>query len=136
MSVPVITTNSGAPHIEIAGLPVLPGDGKGGVPLERAAEVLSQLQDDNGEPLTGAALKAAAEDLIEGHELRIQQLSEAKVEKLPQLAGAFKDRPPAHEVAEQNYNELYGPLEAEPPGTPEQDLTTPEASEATPETKE
>lgn len=136
MSVPVLTTTPGSEHVEVSGLPLLPADGRGGVPLERAAAVLPQLQDADGKPLSGAALNSAAEALAEDHNLRITQVSEAKVAKLPQLAGAYPDRPPAVETAQGNYEQLYGPLEEDAPGTPEQDLTPePETPEpGTPET--
>lgn len=126
MSVSVLTTKPGGEHVEVSGLPLLPADGKGGVTLERAAEVLPQLQDDDGKPLAGAALTSAAEAVIEGYGLQIKQVSEAKVSKLPQLAGAAPDRPPAAEVAQGNYEALYGPLEDDAPATPEQDPATPE----------
>lgn len=119
---PVFQTNNSSPHVEISGLPVLPADGKGGVLVERAAEVLPQLQNDDGGPLTGASLKSAAEALAEEAGVRVAAISEAKADKLPQIAGGYADRPPAAEVAQDNYTALHGPLEADAPGTP--DTTT------------
>lgn len=124
---PVFVTNSGAPHTEIAGLPTLPADGKGGVLLDRAAETRPELQDHDGQPLTGAALKSAAEAFADSVGVQVSSISEAKAEKLPQLAGAFSDRPTAADVAQANHEALYGPLEAEQPGTP--------ADEHTPDTQ-
>lgn len=126
---PVLTTLPGDPHKEISGLPVLAADGRGGVPLARAAEVLSQLQDSNGYPLEGDALEAAGEDLAQALSLRVVDLSEAKIEALPLIAGGFPDRPPAAEVAEANHDALYGPLEEDAPAAPEQPDPDPEPFE-------
>jgi len=104
----VLQTKSGDPAREIAGVCRLAADGKGGALVEVAAENLRELQADDGTPLTGAALKSAARQFADDRGLAVASISEAKVDKLPELAGAAKDRPPAAEVAADNYQALYG----------------------------
>lgn len=131
-SVPILATNPDQPRTEIEGLPALPGDGKGGITLAQAAETRPELQDGDGNPLTGAALKKAAESFADAVGVQVTTVSESKAEKLPQINGAAADRPPAADVAASNYEQLHGPLEADEPGTPEDpaDLDTTDKSPA------
>lgn len=126
---PVFTTKPDAARTEIAGLPVLPADGKGGVLVERAAETRAELQQEDGTPLTGAALKNAAESFADLVGIKVGTISEAKAEKLPQIAGAAPDRPAAVEVAQANREALYGPLEREQAGTPTNETPDGEAAQ-------
>lgn len=104
----VLQTKRGAPARQIAGVCLLPGDAKGGVLLDVATESLAEFQDGDGKPLTATALKSAAREFAEARDLQVTSVSEAKVEKLAELAGAAKDRPPASEVAAANHEDLYG----------------------------
>lgn len=58
----VLKTRKGQPPVEIGNVGIV--DDKG-IPLERCAPHMSELQAENGEPLTGAALIAAAEKWAE-----------------------------------------------------------------------
>jgi hypothetical protein len=128
----ILSTKPGHPATEIAGVRRLPGDGKGGVLLEDAATSMAELQDGDGNPLTGKALVEAAEKFAETRGLRVESISNAKAEKLPQLMGAAADRPPAAQVAEEAHEALYGdgaaqadPTEAEPPAAEPTQTTEP-----------
>jgi hypothetical protein len=104
----ILSTKPGHPATEIAGVRRLPADGKGGVLLESAAESMAELQDGDGKPLTGKALVEAAQEFAEMRGLRVESISNAKAEKLPQIMGAAADRPPAAEVAVEAHETLYG----------------------------
>lgn len=115
------TKEDSTSDVEIVGAGVAFADGKGGIPVERAAHVMTELQvkdsetgalelDDSGQaqPLTGKKLEQAAREYADARgDLRVLKLTENQVAKLPQEAGVAADRPPAREVAEQEYRDAF-----------------------------
>lgn len=99
---PVLRTKKDDPASTLAGVGLLPANGVGGVLLTRAAQDLVELQDGDGQPLDGAALKKAALAFAEERGFDVADVSAAKVEKLPELAGGTPDRPPLVDVAEEH----------------------------------
>jgi hypothetical protein len=109
--------------VEIAGVGAMHPDGKGGVSVEKAALTMSELQekDDNGVlkvtddgdpiPLTGTALTNAAKKLAEERGWQVVQMKEENIATLPQEVGYTADRPPASEVAEAAYQDMYAGLQ-------------------------
>lgn len=97
---PVLRTQKDQPAVSLAGVGLIPANGVGGVLLDRAAGELRELQDADGQPLEGAALKKAAKAFVDDRGLTVGEISDDKVAKLPELAGGFPDRPPAVEVAQ------------------------------------
>jgi hypothetical protein len=65
----VFKTRKGAPAVEINGVGLIDDDHS--VPLDRAALVMGELQDKNGRPLTGTALRAAAKRWAEAVGLQV-----------------------------------------------------------------
>ncbi len=125
MATQVFKTNEDAIHsVEILGVGLLGAGGKGGVPVEQAATFMSELQekdkdgvvvldeDGNPKPLTGQKLKDAAKEFADARGLRVVSLSDEKVEGLAQEMGGFPDRPPAHVVAAEAYQKIYGGVAA------------------------
>lgn len=108
--------------VEIVGAGVAKAGAVGGVAVEQAAAngmVALQKKGEHGElvlddrgaptPLSGKALeKAAREFVADRDDLDVTNLSEAKIAKLPEETGVAADRPPAAEVAEEDYNRVYG----------------------------
>lgn len=60
MPTDVFKTRKGQPVVEIPGIGLV--DDEDGVPLKRAALSMTELQHDDGKPLTGAALVSAAKE--------------------------------------------------------------------------
>lgn len=85
--------------VEIAGVGTVGGQNRGGIPVEHAAAVLHELQDDDGKPLTGAKLEKAANAFAAGRGLAVKSLKNIDEEKLRVEAGAFPAGPKIEEVA-------------------------------------
>ena len=112
-------TLKGSPDaVHIVGVGVLGSYGRGGVTVAHAAETMPELQeqDDEGNlvPLTGSKLVSAAKRFAEAQNLELVNLNEKEVDQLPLQLGSIPDRPPAHEVAEAEYNLAFGPESASP----------------------
>jgi hypothetical protein len=140
MSQAVFKTEEDALYpVHIVGAGSLGPEGKGGVPIEKAALGMTELQekdeegrvvlDDEGQPkpLSGNKLREAARELAEARGWRIVNMAEEKVAELPHEWGVPADRPPAAEVAAEAYERIYGeeyvtPVEVFPvtPPTPEE----------------
>lgn len=73
---PAFKTKKGAPSVEIPGIGVCDEDGQGGVLLERAAPRMAELQNEDGKPLTGKTLEAAAKDWAESADLTVGSATE------------------------------------------------------------
>lgn len=114
---------------EIVGAGVLFPNGKGGIPVARAAETMSELQeknpdgtlryDDEGNPipLSGSKLSAAAKAFAEDRGFEVVNLKEEQIDGLPQEAGMTPDRPPMDECAREDYARSVGeltPVNADP----------------------
>jgi hypothetical protein len=108
----VLKTKKGSPDsVEILGVGVLGPDAKGGVPIEVAAERMTEFQeknaygavvvDEEGEPrpLKGAALQKAAREFAELRGLEVVNVAEEKIAELPTELGSPPDRPDAREVS-------------------------------------
>lgn len=106
---PVLRTKKDDPAVTLAGAGLLPANGVGGVLLTRAALDLHELQDDDGNPLEGAALKKAAQAFADERGYEVAEISDAKVAKLGELAGGTPDRPPAIEVAQDHPFAKFAP---------------------------
>jgi hypothetical protein len=124
--------------VEIANVGVLGAFGKGGIPVERAAETLHHLQDEEGKPLSGKKLEDAARDFAEARGLKtrtIKNLDEDAEERLRVEAGAFPRGKSAREISEEYGAQARAQLEAhregDAPLTPE-DLP-PQATQTFPE---
>jgi hypothetical protein len=97
---------------EIVGVGVLWPGGEGpGVTLESAAETMSELQDENGDPLKGTALTDAAKEFAEARNLRVVDQSEKKLDEARASLG-LSEPTPAVEAAEADYQRTYGGLES------------------------
>lgn len=130
----VFKTDKDSPdNVEIVGAGVAFAGGKGGVPVEVAARIAPELQvldesgnpevddDDNAIPLSGKKLEEAAKEFADARGLKVARVSdtgdspEEKLlnlqAKLAQDAGMPADRPPAAEVAEEEWVRTYGGLE-------------------------
>jgi hypothetical protein len=130
---PVLRTKKDQAQVTIAGVGRLPANGVGGVLLTDAAEALSELQDSDGKPLEGSALKKAAEAFAEARGYEVAQVSDAKVDKLPELAGATPDRPPLVEVAQDDpFAAFASTAEGDPPAPADPTDTPAEAGTAQP----
>lgn len=136
----VFKTHEESPEaVDIAGVGVLGANGKGGVPIERAAQVMSELQEqeedgtlrtrenpdtglDEPIPLTGPKLREAARRVAEERGWDVVNLKEDEIASLPQEMGAPEDRPPLADVAAADYARYYGGVEPvnDEPDSPEQ----------------
>jgi len=114
----VFRTRKGGVAAEIANVGYLGPDANGGVPIDRAAELMAELQDGEGKPLTGTDLTAAAKKWADAHDLDVSQLSAEKITALPTELGAAPDRPSAEEVSKENYRAEWGTEPADPSGQP------------------
>jgi hypothetical protein len=115
--------------VELVGVGVLYPGGRGGVPVERAAEVMTELQEKNADgslsldedgnpiPLTGSKLTAAAKAFAEARDLDVVNLNDDKIAGLPAEIGTPPDRPPAAESAMADYRHQFGTDEPWDPGT-------------------
>lgn len=108
MPSPVFKTRPGAPEVSIVGAGLCGPDGKGGVPCERGALSMVELQDDEGQPLEGKDLRVAAERFAESRDLVVVDLSDGQIAGLPQEVGQAPDRPPAAQVSGEEYARVYG----------------------------
>jgi hypothetical protein len=107
-------------HTELVGVGTLFPGARGGIPVERAAEVMSELQeknadgslrlDENGNPipLSGSKLTAAAKAFAELRGIQVANLNEDKIAALPAEVGQPPDRPPAAEAAKADFRAMYG----------------------------
>jgi hypothetical protein len=103
------TTAEARESVTIVGVGVLGPEGSGAISVESAAEVMPELQNDDGQPLKGSELTDAAKEWAEAHDLRVVDLSEKKLATVQQdELGVAAERPPASEVAEQEYAATYG----------------------------
>jgi hypothetical protein len=84
---------------EIGGVGTLGAFGKGGIPVERAAETMVELQDKKGKPLTGDALEKAAEAFAEARGIDTRSYKNIDEEKLRVEAGAFPKGYSIEEIA-------------------------------------
>jgi hypothetical protein len=64
---------------KIAAVGLVPADGAGGIALERAAVVMSELQDKNGKPLTGDKLDSAARTWADKVGLTVAKVAEDNI---------------------------------------------------------
>jgi hypothetical protein len=100
MSPTIFVTNDDAPYsVELAGVGVIGGSGKGGIPVERAAQRIPELQDDNGDPLSGSQLTAAAKRFADARGLACRSVKEIDEEALTIAAGGFPRGPTIEEIA-------------------------------------
>jgi hypothetical protein len=120
---PVFRTQKDQAAVTIADVGVVPANGVGGITLERAAESLRELQNDDGQPLDGAALNSAAKAFAKERGLDVADISDAKVEKLAELAGAPADRPPLVEVAQDHPMAAFASNAKEEPDAAVEDPT-------------
>jgi hypothetical protein len=98
----VIHTPKNQPYdVEIAGVGVVGGSGRGGFTAERVAQVAQELQDDEGKPLTGKKLEDAATAWAESRGLAVKSLKNVDEEKLRVEGGALPTVHPIEEVARQ-----------------------------------
>lgn len=106
------TEDDSVDRVEIVGAGVLhPGASGPGILVEDAARVLVELQDDKGKPLTGANLTTAARDFAEARGVRVVDMADAKRASAVEALGLPADRPPASEVAEEEYERTFAGLE-------------------------
>jgi hypothetical protein len=103
--------------VSIAGVGRLPANGVGGILLTVAAEDLRELQDGDGKPLEGKALKDAAQALADARGWELGSISDAKVEKLNELNGAPPERKPLVEVAQESPFAAFASTSKEQPAT-------------------
>lgn len=106
--------------VELANVGYLGAGGKGAVPLAAAAQLMPELQarnddgslalDDNGNPrpLGGAALSNAAEKFAAARGLVVADITDEELAAVPAELGLPPDRPPANEVADAEYERVYG----------------------------
>ncbi len=109
----IFRTEKDASAVEIAGAGVAGPDGKGGVHVEAAAEVMPELQDEGGRPLSGAKLKSAAEDFAEARGLKVVSGSDAVVAGLAQEVGGPPETQDAREASIEAGRALLGTTEQE-----------------------
>lgn len=102
------TPEDSADRVEINGVGVAPAFGVGGIALSHASERMHELQDGDGKPLKGNALKAAAERWGEPRGLIVVNLKDSEIAGLKYEAGEAPDRPPAEQVAVDEYNAMFG----------------------------
>jgi len=125
--------------VELVGAGVAGPNGKGGILLSRAAENVTsfQKQDKNGAlvlddegnpiPLEGKALDTAAKDFVEGRDdLVLSSVSEEKSLTLNEEWGGAPERPPAQQIAEEDYERTFGS------DTPDLEAQAEHADEQTP----
>jgi hypothetical protein len=124
---PVLRTQKDQAAVTIADVGLLPANGVGGITLERAALSLRELQNDDSQPLEGAALKSAAKKFADERGLDVADISDAKVEKLAELAGAPADRPSLVDVAQDHPMAAFASTAAEP------DAAVEDPTDATPD---
>lgn len=117
------TKKDGGESFELAGAGVAGANGKGGIPVERAAQVVSQLQekkadgslklDKSGQPvpLKGNALNGAAKALAKDAGVEVNDVSEKAIAKFPEDLGAAPDRPPLEQVSKDIYAKQTAGLE-------------------------
>lgn len=120
MSLVFRTLPDATENVEIVGAGVVSAGGKGGVPVQDAAAVMTELQeknpdgslklDDDGNaiPLTGSKLTAAAKAFANARGLTTDNVTEETLTALPQEAGATADRPPAAQVAAEEFARTFG----------------------------
>jgi len=108
----VFRTEADSPYsTEIVGAGICGPKGKGGVVVERAALVMQELQDDDGQPLEGKALESAAKEFAKDRGLRVLTISEEDAEHLGQELGFPPDRPPAIDIATGKTEVKVAPVE-------------------------
>lgn len=117
------TRKDATEDVRVEGAGLLGAGAKGGVPLDRAAQTMPELQatddlgrlvvDDAGnpKPLSGAALTKAAQGFADLHGLDIVDVADDKLDGLRQEAGALPDRPPARDVSISEGERIYGDVE-------------------------
>ncbi len=120
------TEESYPESVTFMGVGLVPGNGKGGILVDEAAEGMTQLQSEGGAPLSGKELKDAAQALADS----VPGLTVANAPKdatrasLALEAGLIPEPPPADVVARERYLRTYGHLDPEvvkdslPEGTP------------------
>lgn len=119
MSQDVFRTHEDAEQpTEIVGVGTLGAGGQGGVPVEQAAQHMTELQEKDkqgrlvtdeygrGKPLTGKKLADAAREVAKQRGWRVSSVADDKLATLAEEAGSTPDRPPAEEVARQAYEDL------------------------------
>lgn len=98
----IFTTAPDSPYdVELEGVGMLGGSARGGIPAERAALRLRELQNDDGEPLTGNALRKAAEDFAKARGLATATVKDVDEDALRVESGAFPKGLSVREVSEQ-----------------------------------
>lgn len=86
----IFTTDASDPYdTEIANVGVLGGSARGGIPVERAARTLRELQDEDGKPLSGRKLEVAAERFARDRGLVAKSVKSVDEEALRVESGAF-----------------------------------------------
>lgn len=87
--------------VEIAGVGRLAGAGRGGIPVQRAAESrrMAELLGDDGEPLTGSKLTSAAKAFADARGLVVENVKDLDEEALVVEAGGFPRGPTIEELS-------------------------------------
>jgi hypothetical protein len=96
---------------ELVGVGLLGPAGKGLIVIDDAAAKMSELQDEQGKPLTGKRLEDAAQAFADARGLRVVNASDKAIANVHEEWGNPAPRPPAAEVARQEYQRTYAGLE-------------------------
>lgn len=102
------TPTDSADQVEVVGVGVAGSYGRGGVPIEEAAEKMHELQSAGGVPLTGKALEEAAEAFAEERGLEVVNVKPKDIEGLAQEWGNPPDPIPAGEAAIAEHERVFG----------------------------
>lgn len=105
----VFKTNEDSPdQVEVVGVGVAGSYGRGGIPVERAAEICSELQDSGSSPLSGKALTEASEAFAEARGLEIVDVKPKDMDGLAQEWGVAPEPIPAGQAAEEEHERIFG----------------------------
>jgi hypothetical protein len=112
------TAEDSPDQIEVVGVGVAGSHGRGGLPIEEAAEKVRELQGPGGVPLKGKALDEAAETFAEARGLEVVNVKAKDIEGLAQEWGNPPDPIPAGEAAIAEHERVFGDPDAtgEEPG--------------------
>lgn len=99
MSLIITTDPDSTLAVEIANVGALAGGGKGGIPVERAAASMRELQDDDGKPLEGAELTAAAKKYAAANGLATKSVKDVDVDALAVENGGFGSSPSIEQLS-------------------------------------
>lgn len=102
------TPKDSADQVEVVGIGVAGSYGRGGIPVEEAAEKAAELQGGGGVPLTGKALEEASEAFAEARGLEVVNVKPKDMEGLAQEWGNPPDPIPAAEAAIEEHERVFG----------------------------